>query len=83
MEEIRIERVRNMYGIIVKRWCGSCQHRCILKDGSRYCANMQLKVNQQFVCKQWEMSDGMKNAGQGGGVVRLKGTEIIVIDNKQ
>ena len=33
---------------------------------------MMLKVEQKFKCKQWQMSDGLKNAGKGGGVVRLK-----------
>jgi hypothetical protein len=36
-------------------------------------------VEQKFKCKQWLMSDGMKNAGKGEGVVRQRGTEEIVI----
>ena len=41
---------------------------------------MMIKVEQRFKCKQWEMSDGLKNAGlQTGGVVRLKGTTEIII----
>ena len=41
---------------------------------------MMLKVEQKFKCKQWEMSDGLKNAGlQTGGVVRLKGTTEVII----
>jgi hypothetical protein len=40
---------------------------------------MELKVEQMFECQQWQMSDGLKNAGMGGGVVRLKGTTEIVI----
>jgi hypothetical protein len=39
-----------------------------------------LKVRQQFVCCHWQMSDGLKNAGlQNGGVVRLRGTQEIII----
>jgi hypothetical protein len=41
---------------------------------------MMLKVEQKFKCKQWQMSDGMKNAGKGGGVARHKETKEIVID---
>jgi hypothetical protein len=41
---------------------------------------MMVKVEQKFKCKQWQMSDGLKNAGKGGGVVRLIGTTEIVID---
>ena len=78
-KEIRITSVRNAHGVKVKRCCASCQHKCIEKDGSRVCAQMMLKVEQKFKCKQWEMSDGMKNAGNGRSVVRLKGTAEIVI----
>jgi hypothetical protein len=40
---------------------------------------MMLKVQQKFKCKKWQMSDGMKNAGKGGGVVRLIGTQEVII----
>jgi hypothetical protein len=40
---------------------------------------MKLKVEQMFECQQWQMSDGLKNAGMGGGVVRLKGTTEIIL----
>jgi hypothetical protein len=40
---------------------------------------MMIKVEQKFKCKQWQMSDGLKNAGKSGGVVRLIGTTEIVI----
>ena len=80
MEQIiRITSVRNAHGVKVKRCCASCQHKCIESDGTRICALMMLKVQQRFKCKKWQMSDGMKNAGKGGGVVRLKGTQEIVI----
>jgi hypothetical protein len=39
-----------------------------------------IKVEQKFKCKQWQMSDGLKNAGKSGGVVRLMETKEIVID---
>jgi hypothetical protein len=35
---------------------------------------MMIKVEQRFKCKQWLMSDGLKNAGKGG-----KGTTEIII----
>ena len=80
MEQIiRITSVRNAHGVKVKRCCASCQHKCIESDGTRICALMMLKVQQKFKCKKWQMSDGMKNAGKGGGVVRLKGTQEVVI----
>ncbi len=76
---IRIASVRNAHGVKVKRCCASCQHKCIDTDGIRFCAQMMVKVEQKFQCKQWQMSDGLKNAGKGGGVVRLKGTTEVII----
>ena len=79
MNNMKITSVRNAYGVKVKRCCASCQHKCIEKDGTRVCAQMMIKVEQKFKCKQWQMSDGMKNAGKGGGVVRLIGTTEVII----
>ena len=75
-----METVLNMYRVRVRKWCASCKHKEVENDGTRVCAKMQLKVPKDFVCRQWQMSDGLKNAGLlAGGVVRLKGTTEIVI----
>ena len=83
MEKIKIiQSVRNSHGIKVKRFCGSCQYRELDRDGNRICQLMQVIVAQKFRCKEWQMSDGLKNAGlQNGGVVRQKGTTEIIINN--
>ena len=78
-KEIRITSVRNAHGNKVKKFCGSCQYKCIESDGTRICAAMMIKVEQRFRCKKWQMSDGLKNAGKSGGVVRFIGTTEIVI----
>ena len=77
---IRITSVRNAHGCKIRKCCASCQHKCIESDGTRFCAQMLIKVEQKFKCKQWQMSDGMRNAGKGGGVARHKETKEIVID---
>lgn len=75
-----MEKVRNVHGILVKKGCMSCQYREII-DGARFCKLTQWEVTASFVCKTWEMSDGMRNAGlKNGGVVRLRGTQEIVIE---
>ena len=79
MSEIRITSVRNAHDVKVKRCCASCQHKCIEKDGTRICSLMMLSVQQKFRCRKWQMSDGMKKAGRGGGVVRDIETKEIVI----
>jgi hypothetical protein len=71
--------VRKADGVKVKRCCASCQHKWSEADGTRVCAQMMIKVERKFKCKQWQMRDGMKNAGKGGGVVRLKGTTEVII----
>ena len=77
--EIKITSVSNAYGFKIKRWCASCQHKCIEKDGTRLCSQIMLRVQQKFVCKQWQMSDSLKKAGKGSGVVRNIETKEIII----
>ena len=75
-----MKTVLNMYRVHVRKWCASCKYKEVMKDGTRVCTKMQLKVPQDLVCQKWQMSDGLKNAGLlAGGVVRLKGTTEIVI----
>ena len=75
-----METTLNAYHIKVNKICASCSHKECQLDGTRVCQKMGLKVEQKYVCRQWEMADGLKNAGlQNGGVVRLKGTQDIII----
>ena len=67
----------NNYHVAVRRWCSSCQHKEILNDGTRICQLTNMNVPQSKVCPQWQMSDGLKNAGMSGGVIK-KLTEIII-----
>ena len=71
--------VKNAHGIKVNRCCASCQHKCFLPDGSRYCSLMMIKVKQKFICDKWQISDGMRKAGRSGGVVRDIETKAIAI----
>ena len=70
MTRMRIMNVMNVYGCKVRKCCASCQHKVIDHDGRRVCALTQLKVKQRQKCKQWLMSDGLRNAGKGDSVVR-------------
>ena len=79
MNNMRIVSVRNAHGMEVKCLCASCRHKCIKNDGTRFCAQMMLIVEQKYKCNQWQMADGLKNAGKGGGVVRLRETQEIII----
>ena len=76
----QMETVMNAYHIRVKKICASCQHKDVENNGTRVCTKMLLKVPQDMVCQQWQMSDGLKKVGlQTGGVVRLQGTQEIII----
>ena len=73
-----MERVRNVHGILVKKGCMSCQYRKY-QDGIRFCKLTEEVVEARSICLQWELSDGMKNAGlANGGVVRQRGTKEIL-----
>ena len=75
-----METVLNMYRVRIKKWCASCKYKEVLNDGTRVCSKMKLKVPQDLVCQNWQMSDGLKKVGlQTGAVVRLKGTQEIII----
>ena len=75
-----METVMNAYHVKVNKMCASCKHKECQNDGTRVCQKMGVMVEQRYCCSHWEMSDGLKNAGlQNGGVVRLKGTQVIII----
>ena len=75
-----METVMNAYHIKVNKICASCRYKESQNDSTRVCQKVGLMVEQRYCCRHWDMSDGLKNAGlQNGGVVRLKGTQIIVI----
>ena len=69
----------NMYRVRVRKCCGSCQCKEVLDDGTRICTKHDEVVGNRDKCKLWVMSDGMKNAGRGGGVVRERDTKEIII----
>ena len=75
-----METVLNAFHIKVNKCCASCKHKECMADGTRFCSQMMIKVEQTYECQQWQMSDGLMNAGlQTGGVVRLNGTTEIII----
>jgi hypothetical protein len=71
--------VRNPQGFSVRRCCASCQHKCIENDGKRCCDRTQKRVEQQGCCEQWQMSEGMKNAGRIWGKVKRKDYLLVVL----
>ena len=72
-----METVLNGYRVKVKKVCASCKHKECQNDGTRVCKKVGLKVEQNFKCRLWEMTDGLKNAGLARGVVR-KLTDVVI-----
>ncbi len=76
----RIGKTRNEHGVKVKRWCASCLHMEYDVYGNRTCKLWNAKVMGCNRCKKWQMSDGLKNAGISGGVVRRLEFKEVIID---
>ena len=68
----RIYRVRNDRGVKVKKCCASCEYKDVDKDGNRVCRLMQILRNAKDKCPNWEMSQGLRNAGKPYGRVKSK-----------
>jgi hypothetical protein len=77
VKQTRTVWVKNDYHIKVRKSCASCQFKQVDEDGVRICTKMQLIMGQRDKCKQWQMSDNLKNAGKSGGVVKLL-TEVVI-----
>lgn len=70
--------MRNCHGIEVKLCCASCEHRKLTNKGRR-CGISGETVGSGYCCSNWELSDGMLNAGMGGGVVRDIVTKEVIL----
>lgn len=79
MARLKIMSVRNMYGVKVKKCCASCAFKVYNPDGIRLCGLDKKEVEARFRCKNWQMTDGLKKAGRGGGVVRDIVTKEVVL----
>lgn len=70
--------MRNMYGCDIKPCCASCQHREITKLG-RTCGKDHTDVPSDYMCSEWQMAEGLNNAGRGGSVVRDIMTKEVIL----
>ncbi len=72
MKKQRIVSKNNEQCIKIRRMCASCHYKTVDNEGGRSCIITQQMVEQQCVCKQWKMSDGMRHAGYSGGKVKRR-----------
>ena len=76
-KEIKFEL--NQFGIAVKVCCASCALKKYSYDGKRLCSLNNKVVRALHICRKWQMSEGMKNAGRKSGAVRDIVTKEVVI----
>ena len=62
---------KNKYGISIVKCCASCKHKQA-DSRVRLGLNGEGSVPSDYLCKAWEMSEGLDNAGKGGGKVKKK-----------
>lgn len=76
-DEIKYER--NQFGIAYKRCCASCALKKYKYDGKRLCSLNDKEVKALNVCKHWQISEGIQNAGRKSGVVKDMVTKEVII----
>ena len=60
---------KNRYGISVIKCCASCAHK-LCDSRVRFCNAGEGPVPPDFLCSSWKLSEGLDNAGKGGGQVK-------------
>ena len=62
---------KNKFGIEINICCASCQFRDFdNKTGKRICSLTEQQVESKNICDDWHLSQGLENAGAGGGTVK-------------
>jgi hypothetical protein len=62
---------RNKFGIEINICCASCQFKEFhKKTGKRICLVTEQPVDSKDICEDWHLSQGLENAGVGGGTVK-------------
>lgn len=61
--------VNNKYGVSIKMCCASCINRKV-DNRTRLCTAGEGTVTSDYVCKAWELSPCLEQAGKGGGNVK-------------
>ena len=65
MDTIKHQQVMNPHGLLVKKWCKSCQFKIVDNDGLRHCTRRGGRViTGDGCCQMWQMSDGLMGVGK-------------------
>ena len=75
----RIAYANNEFGLRMKRFCGSCQHKCISPFGQRTCELTRRKVERTDRCRYWLMSFTLAALGKETGIVKDIVTKEVIL----
>lgn len=63
----------NKYGVKIRKWCASCDAKVITNKGTcRMCSLDHKEVKPYDVCNNWQLSEGLEEAGSAKGGVKRK-----------
>ena len=69
----------NGHGVRIKVCCASCHFKEYTASG-RVCSLRKRQVGSSDLCGEWVLSEGLKNAGRGGGRVKKLEFLLYVLD---
>ena len=63
----------NKYGVKIIKWCASCDAKVITTTGTcRMCSLDHKEVKPYDGCNNWQLSEGLEEAGSAKGGVKRK-----------
>ena len=77
---LNVERVPNRYGIMVKKCCASCAHKCLDDSAQRHCLLTKKRVKAGNVCGSWEMSEQLDMIGCEHGKVQRREYQLTLLE---
>lgn len=64
--------VKNGFNVEVKVCCASCAFKKFKNEKERTCSLNDSVTGPTEYCDCWKMSDSLKNAGKGGGLIKKR-----------
>ena len=72
--------VPNSFGIMVKKCCASCQHKCLNDYAQRNCELTKRNVKALQVCDDWQMSEQLELLGCEHGHVQRREYQLTLME---
>ena len=80
MKEKATEWMPNEYGIMIKKCCASCGHKCLDDFGNRRCMLTGRPTRGCCVCKDWEISSQLATLGEEHGKVQCREYQLTLME---